>query len=175
MFKIIRLELYIMPKKSSNPTGIIILSILLLLTIGGFGFWNYTLQVNKVTTYYAEHATAFTTDSEDSFQAIPDLSISIDVNKGDKVYIMFTCTASIVATSAYTRMHFIVRINTELIYASQVSVGYTGVSPVSPNVYSVALQYLDATLTAGSYTLTILTERESDGNIINSNLLVQVY
>lgn len=164
-----------MPKKSSNPTGIIILSVLLVLTIGGFGYWNYTLQMSVIKTYYAEHPTAYTTASEDAWYAIPDLSITIDVDKGEQVYVSFTCTASIIAVSSVTVMHFLVRINTDLILDSEVIVGYTGVSPTSPNVYSVALQYQDDALAAGSHTITIMTERECDGNIANSVLYIQVY
>ncbi|TFG09257.1 hypothetical protein EU534_02345 [Candidatus Heimdallarchaeota archaeon] len=164
-----------MPKKGSNPTGLIILSILLVLTIGGFGFWNYTLQVNQVKTYFAEHTASYTTAAEDSLYAIPDLSVPIEVSRGGKVYVMFTCTASIVAVSAVTLMHFVLRIDSTIIFESQVSVGYTGVSPTSPNIYSVALQYSDATLTPGSHTITIMTERECDGSITKSTLFIQVY
>lgn len=164
-----------MPKKSSNSTGIILLLILLILSIGGLVYWNYTLHMSKVKSYYAEHDATFTSTSEDSYYDIPDLSISINVKKGDKVYVMFTCTASIIAVSSITLMHFLVKIDTTLIYESMVSVGYTGLSPTSPNVYSVALQYLDASLTAGIHTVTIMTERECNGNIVNSKLLIQVY
>ena len=165
-----------MPKKSSNPTGVlIILFILLIGSIGGFGYWNYTLQKSKVKSYYAEHAASFTTDSEDVFQDIPDLTISIDVDSGEKVYVMFTCSASLSAVSAIVVMRFIVKIDTTQISESQVVVGYTGVLGVTYIEYSVALQYLDSTLTAGSHTVTIMAMRECDGNIINSNLFIQVF
>ncbi len=164
-----------MPKKSSNLTGLIILSVLLILTIGGFGYWNFTLQKNQVTSYYADHAASFTSTAEDSYYAIPDLSISINVKNGDRVYFMFTCTASLTAVSAVTMMHFLVKVDSTQITESEVIVGWSGVLPTTYLEYSVALQYLDDSLTAGSHTITIMTMRECDGFIMNSNLLVQVY
>ena len=95
----IRNNNHIMPKKSSKSTGIVLLTILLLLTIGGFGYWNYTLHTSKIKTYSAEHAASFTSSTENTYYDIPDLSISIDVAKGEEVHIMFTCTATITAVS----------------------------------------------------------------------------
>ena len=174
MFNRIRVNYYIMPKKGSNPTGIIVLTVLLILSIGGFGYWNYTLQVNQVKTYYADHDASFTSDAEDAFYAIPELTITIDVGRGDKVYVMFTCTASLTAVSSITQMHFLVKIDTTQILESMVTVGYTGTITVTAILYSVALQYIDDSLTSGSHTVTIMTERECDGYIVNSELLIQV-
>jgi hypothetical protein len=165
-----------MAKKGSNLTGVVVLLFILLIgTIGGFGYWNYTLHKSKIKSYYADHTAAFTASSEDVFQDIPDLSISIAVDTGEKVYVMFTCTATISAVSAITVMRFIVKIDATQITESQVIVGYTGVLGITNIQYSVALQYLDDSLTAGSHTITIMTMRECDGNIMNSNLFIQVY
>lgn len=165
-----------MAKKSSNLTGVIFLLFILLIgSIGGFGYWNYTLHKSKVKSYYADHVAAFTASAEDVFEDIPDLSISINIATGDKIYAMFTCTATLSAVSAITVMRFIVKIDTTQITESQVIVGYTGALGLTNIQYSVALQYLDDSLTAGSHTITIMTMRECDGNIINSNFLVQVY
>lgn len=163
-----------MPKKGSNPTGIIILSVLLILTIGGFGYWNYTLQVNQVKSYYVEHTAAFTSSTEDTFHDIPDLSLTFNVGKGEIVYVSFTCTATLTAVSGVTLMHFIIKLDSVQITASEVVVGYSGTLPLTYAVYSVALQYEATSLVAGSHTIVIMTMRECNGNIINSNLLVQV-
>ena len=172
-----------MPKKSSSSTGLIILFILLILSIGGFGYWNYTMyqtiqeldQGQAPQFYYANHTAVFTSASEDTYYDIPDLSISIDVAADEEVHIMFTCFASLTAVSAVTVMHFLVKIDTTQILESKVIVGYTGVLGLVSSEYSVTLQYLDDTLSAGSHTITIITMRECDGFIQNSNLFVQVY
>ena len=88
---------------------------------------------------------------------------------------MFTCTASLTAVSAVTLMRFLVKIDTTQITDSIVVIGYSGTLAILYIEYLVSLQYLATSVTAGSHTVTIMTMRECNGFIENSNLLVQVY
>ena len=155
--------------------------ILLILVAGGLGYWNYTMSQTLQTlkeapvSYYDNRTASFTTSSEDTYEDIPNLEIPLNVAAGEKVYVLFTCAASLTPVSAITQMHFFIKIDSTLYYTSAVTVGYTGVGPATASLYSVALQYVVSGLSAEAHTVKITTMRECNGFISDCVLFVQTY
>lgn len=174
---------------SSSSAGVIFL---LLVVAGGLGYFSYLqyqsiqklqlevqeldqsiqeLQNKTSRSYYRNNTDQFSFEHENYYQ-IPDLNLTVDVRNGEKIYVMFTCTAYITQDTALNYMYFYLAINNQLIYPSSVRVGSTGT--VNPTEFSVALQYANDTLTAGQYVIGVYVYREGNGYVENSALMVSV-
>jgi hypothetical protein len=152
--------------------------IALLVAIGGIALGGYSFILTQMgsgvhRTYNAEYTSTFTSSGEDVWYDITDMSVTFQVDSGEHTYFSFTCYASLTPTSSICRMNFRLVIDTVAASDSIVIVGGTGMPTNS--LFSVALQYFETTLAAGSHTVVVQTMRECDGLIDNCYLVVQTY
>jgi len=160
--------------------------IALLIGLGGLGFGifsYFTLNQTIVAvqtgsdvhhTYYDNNTALYTSPSEDSWYDIPNISILFQVEPGESVYFIFTCTAHLSPVSGVWLMHFQLNIDDTQISESSTTVGISTAS-VTYMDFSVALQYVGSTLSPGSHEVTVETMRECDGFIYHCYLIVQTY
>lgn len=162
-------------------SGLAILALIIGIGGLGFGIFTYfTLNQNTQTessvhhTYFDSRTTAYTSPAEDSWYEITDLSITFQVASGESVYFLFTCAAYLSPVSGVWLMRFQLNIDDTSITESRTMVGLA-TNDVSYMYFSVALQYEDSAVLAGSHEVTVETYRECAGNIWNCHLLVQTY
>ena len=166
----------------AKGTGLAIFTLILALGGIGFGVFSYItlMGVQQAPgvhqTYYDEKSTGYTSPAEDTWYAIPDLSITFKVESGESAYFMFTCTAKLYPVSAVTFMHFRLKIDDNSYLSTEATVGPTGGTD-SNNFYSIAIQYSNSTLGVGSHTVVVETMRETSASsfVDNCALIVQTY
>ena len=153
--------------------------IALLIAVGGVGLGVYSvitlLQPGVHRTYYDERIADYTSGSEDSWYDIPDISISFQVDAGEAVHFLFTCRASLTASSGLVYMHFVLNIDGHRMLQSQTTVGHNEGGTITTIHYSIALQFSNRTLGAGTHTVVVETMRECNGFIDKCALLVHTY
>jgi hypothetical protein len=166
--------------KMAKETKVSALAVLaLILGIGGLGFGAYLFYSTQIgshvhQTYSDSVPGPYTSGSEDSWYDIPGLNISVSIDAGEQVHVLFTCQATLTAVSAVTYMHFGLKLDGSSVAGSVTSVGATGITSTA-NMYSVSLQFVFSSLAAGAHVISVETMRECSGNIAQCMLFVQTY
>jgi len=160
----------------AKRSGLAVLALIIALGalgIGGYSFILVQMGSGVHRTYNDENKSTYTSTAEDTWYAIPDLSVSFQVDGAEHVYFSFTCYASLTPSSSICRMNFRLFIDSVAADDSLITVG--GTSMPANTLLSVSLQYFETAIGAGIHTVVVQTMRECDGFIDNCYLLVQTY
>jgi len=146
------------------------------IAVGGYSLFSILTEPGVHRTYQDSRTNPYTPPSEDSWAVIPGLSITFQVDAGESVHFLFTCTVYFEPVSGIRWNHFVLKVDGSRIYESQATVGPTGGTATEYH-YSVALQYCNTTMPSGQHVVVVEYQRETNANSYADNcwLFVQTY
>ena len=154
--------------------GAVVLGIIgILLGAGGLGFafitWNnqnaIQTQLGAVETWYRYYEDIYDVDTINTYLAIPNMSLSIDLSKTSSIHFLFTCLATTIGTTGRSDLTF-------YYYLDETIFGYARVGTYNgtPTSYfhSVSLQYLIESWSVGTHNISVFVRSTVTVNYVQS-------